>query len=283
MLNLGGERTLIGAIVPPHTGHVSTMISVTFMDKRKMLLFAGLSMSLPYDAFVKALGKGDMYLDTIIRLPFFKHYDFSIILRALMLNCLTDAYKDLWEDSWDDSYNLDSWAKEDERLPKRDFTSLEKVWNQNIIPRNDYARRQLLVELDVLSAQRMGLSLEQLKVVYRILFPIMRQYENETWYDRNGRISFTTNRSLIGVGFSRSEWENKNAVVPNSRGDSEWDGIMKNAPAGYVFTRTIMDDTMPGGPVERTIEYVAPFDRCDREQDYEIAWKFFEEKYSKQE
>ena len=283
MLNLGGERTLIGAIVPPHTGHVSTMISVTFMDKRKMLLFAGLSMSLPYDAFVKALGKGDMYLDTIIRLPFFKHYDFSIILRALMLNCLTDAYKDLWEDSWDDSYNLDSWAKEDERLPKRDFTSLEKVWNQNIIPRNDYARRQLLVELDVLSAQRMGLSLEQLKVVYRILFPIMRQYENETWYDRNGRISFTTNRSLTGVGFSRSEWENKNAVVPNSRGDSEWDGIMKNAPAGYVFTRTIMDDTMPGGPVERTIEYVAPFDRCDREQDYEIAWKFFEEKYSKQE
>lgn len=283
MLNLGGERTLIGAIVPPHTGHVSTMISVTFMDKRKMLLFAGLSMSLPYDAFVKALGKGDIYLDTIIRLPFFKHYDFSIILRALMLNCLTDAYKDLWEDSWDDSYNLDSWAKEDERLPKRDFTSLEKVWNQNIIPRNDYARRQLLVELDVLSAQRMGLSLEQLKVVYRILFPIMRQYENETWYDRNGRISFTTNRSLTGVGFSRSEWENKNAVVPNSRGDSEWDGIMKNAPAGYVFTRTIMDDTMPGGPVERTIEYVAPFDRCDREQDYEIAWKFFEEKYSKQE
>lgn len=283
MLNLGGERTLIGAIVPPHTGHVSTMISVTFMDKRKMLLFAGLSMSLPYDAFVKVLGKGDMYLDTIIRLPFFKHYDFSIILRALMLNCLTDAYKDLWEDSWDDSYNLDSWAKEDERLPKRDFTSLEKVWNQNIIPRNDYARRQLLVELDVLSAQRMGLSLEQLKVVYRILFPIMRQYENETWYDRNGRISFTTNRSLTGVGFSRSEWENKNAVVPNSRGDSEWDGIMKNAPAGYVFTRTIMDDTMPGGPVERTIEYVAPFDRCDREQDYEIAWKFFEEKYSKQE
>ena len=36
---------------------------------------------------------------------------------------------------------------------------------------------------------------------------------------------------------------------------------------------------MPGGPAERTIEYVAPFDRCDREQDYETAWKFFKEKY----
>ena len=31
----------------------------------------------------------------------------------------------------------------------------------------------------------------------------------------------------------------------------------------------------------RTIEYVAPFDRCDREQDYETAWRFFEEKYGK--
>ena len=30
-----------------------------------------------------------------------------------------------------------------------------------------------------------------------------------------------------------------------------------------------------GGPVERTIEYVAPFDKCDREQDYETAWAFF--------
>ena len=28
-------------------------------------------------------------------------------------------------------------------------------------------------------------------------------------------------------------------------------------------------------PVERTIEYVAPFDSCDREQDYETAWRFF--------
>ena len=74
---------------------------------------------------------------------------------------------------------------------------------------------------------------------------------------------FTNNRSLTGVGYSRPEWEN---------------GI-KGAPAGKKFTRTITDDTQPGGPVERTIEYVAPFDRCDREKDYETAWSFFEEKY----
>ena len=69
------------------------------------------------------------------------------------------------------------------------------------------------------------------------------------------------------------------AVQPTVRGTGNWDGTVKNAPEGYVFTRTITDDTQPGGPVQRTIEYVAPFDKCDREQDYETAWKFFEEKY----
>ena len=126
-----------------------------------------------------------------------------------------------------------------------------------------------------------GISLKELQTIYRLYFPVLKQYEEDTWYDANGRIVFTNNRSLTNVGFSRPEWENVNGARPVKCGDDPWDGIMKHAPAGYVFARTITDDTMPGGPVERTIEYVAPFDRCDREQDYETAWKFFEEKYGK--
>ena len=99
--------------------------------------------------------------------------------------------------------------------------------------------------------------------IYKIQFPVLQSYEADTWYDANGRIVFTNNRSLTNVGFARQEWEN---------------GI-KGAPAGQKFYRTITDDTTPGGPVERTIEYVAPFDRCDREQDYETAWKYFKEIY----
>jgi len=40
--------------------------------------------------------------------------------------------------------------------------------------------------------------------------------------------------------------------------------------------RTITDDTLPGGPRERTIIYEAPFDKCDREEDCKIAWAEFE-------
>ena len=39
-----------------------------------------------------------------------------------------------------------------------------------------------------------------------------------------------------------------------------------------------MDDTQPGGPIERTIVYEAPFFKPDREEDYAIAWTFFEGK-----
>lgn len=43
-----------------------------------------------------------------------------------------------------------------------------------------------------------------------------------------------------------------------------------------TVSRTIVDDTLPGGPFERTITYEAPFDRCDRVEDYRVAWEFFE-------
>ncbi len=111
----------------------------------------------------------------------------------------------------------------------------------------------------------LGLSLEHLIAIYRVQFSILQQHEQETFYDANGRIVFAKNNALTGVGFDRKEWE----------------GNVKGAMDGMVFTREIEDDTMPGGPVKRTIEYVAPFDKCDREQDYETAWRFFEEKYGR--
>ena len=142
--------------------------------------------------------------------------------------------------------------------------------------RSSYERRQALVEIDVLTAMALGMTLDQLKTIYRIQFPVLQTYEADTWYDATGKIVFTNNRSLIGVGFSRAEFENKNAVRSVEQGNDSWDGVLKNAPAGYVFERTITDDTIPNGPIERTIRYVAPFDKCDRERDYEISWRYFE-------
>jgi len=45
-----------------------------------------------------------------------------------------------------------------------------------------------------------------------------------------------------------------------------------------VIERPIRDDTLPGGPVDRVIQYVAPFALADREADYRIAWAHFEQR-----
>jgi hypothetical protein len=105
----------------------------------------------------------------------------------------------------------------------------------------------------------MGLTLEELKSIWRVQFPIARRYESETFYDSRGRIAFTASRGLVDVGLPRHDWLRA-----------------KQLSIGETITQIVIDDTQPGGPRERTISYVAPFDRCDREADYEIAWAEFE-------
>lgn len=264
MLNQGGERTLIGSVVMGGVGHTNGIIGFDFVDKKAEALEGALFSSIPFDFFIKAMGKSNLYADNAGKLPVVhSKFDQQLLTRYLMLVCLTHMYDEYWRNHFCDICTSDTWSKLDTRLSNTRFSTLTSEWTWDTPLRTDYERRQALVEIDVLTAMALGMTLEQLKTIYRIQFPVLQSYEADTWYDANGRITFTNNRSLVGVGFDRKEFELN----------------MMNAPAGKKFYRTIMDDTMPGGPVERTIEYVAPFDRCDREQDYETAWKFFEEKY----
>ena len=264
MLGIAGERTLICGIVPPDTAHTNGLMGFKFTDLDLMVVAAGTFSSVPFDFFIKIMGKANLYGDNAGMLPIiYSRYDYDIAVRALLLNCLTKNYSALWRATFKQEYRKSAWAKPDCRLNNTRFSELHAEWSSRFPLRTDFERRQALVELDVLTSMALGMTLEQLKTIYRIQFPVLQQYEADTWYDANGRIVFTNNRGLTGVGFTRPEWEN---------------GI-KGAAAGKKFYRTVTDDTMPGGPVERTIEYAAPFDRCDREKDYETAWKFFEEKY----
>ena len=266
MLNQGGERTLIGSVVMGGVGHTNGIIGFDFVDKKAEALEGALFSSIPFDFFIKAMGKSNLYADNAGKLPVVhSKFDQQLLTRYLMLVCLTHMYDEYWRNHFCDICTSDTWSKLDTRLSNTRFSTLTSEWTWDTPLRTDYERRQALVEIDVLTAMALGMTLEQLKTIYRIQFPVLQSYEADTWYDANGRIVFTNNRSLVGVGFDRKEFELN----------------MKDAPAGKKFYRTIMDDTMPGGPVERTIEYVAPFDRCDREQDYETAWKFFEEKYGR--
>ena len=279
MVSCSNERALTCAIAACGLGHVHAIFSVSLKNSVDMVCLAACEASLPFDFFVKVLGKGHVNRETTMLFPLLEGQQHKkLLVRALLLNCLTKAYAPLWQQIWQDDFATDSWSKVDPRLDNKRFSSLTNCWHWSTPLRSDYERRQALVEIDVLTAMALGMTLEQLITIYRIQFPISQSYEADTWYDARGRIVFTNNKSLVNVGFSRPEWEKNGTVEPISRGSEPWNGIMKEAPQGYVFARTFTDDTLPNGPIERTVEYYAPFSCCNREEDYRTAWNFFETK-----
>ncbi|MDR3203475.1 MAG: class I SAM-dependent DNA methyltransferase, partial [Deltaproteobacteria bacterium] len=271
MLAPNSERTLITAVTPPQSTHICTLTGLAF--KEKIALWAGTMASIVFDYFIKTIGKTHLLFDVLSNLPMIEgpFFQKTIALRAILLNCLTKPYDALWAQTLTEfsiKPKEDGWSKVDKRLSPQRLATLTPHWSWDSPLRSDFERRQALIEIDVLTAMGLGLTLSELKTIYRVQFPVLQDYEKNTWYDQNGRIVFTNNRSLIGVGFRRKEWEEiKEASNKNS--------------SSATFSQTLYDQTLPGDLVHRKIEYLAPFDYCDRERDYETSWIFFEEKLAK--
>ena len=293
------ERTAIGVLMPPGASHIDGGFSITFHEIEKLVAFSSAIASIPFDFLVKSTGKSDMRGDLADKLPLLG-FDPAIGIRYLALNCLTNAYAPLWEivckviqsvefdGVQKPNLSIHTWSQpENQRLPKNFFAKLTSEWQRHCALRSDYARRLALVEIDVLVAQALGLTLDELLLIYRIQFPVMQGYERDTWYDMAGRIVFTNSKGLVGVEACRRKGSRSTADVSYTLPDGHsksgkfgWDDIhamqeTDTMPAGSTVTTTVIDDTQPGGPQTRTRTYTAPFALASREADYRIAWDFF--------
>lgn len=273
MLSQSGERTLICAVLPRKTAHINAVISVIFSNRYDSVDMAGLFSSIPLDFFTKTIGIGQIGKDMLSKFPFGFQTKFqsSIRVRSLLLNCLTDKYKELWETCWNDSYMIDDWHIKEQRL--KDFNKLSPHWDWDTPLRNHYERRMALIEIDVISSMSLGLSLEDLEMMYAIQFPVLQQNENDTWYDQKGNIVFTCSKGLTGVGLDRKAWE-------SMRGSLSEDGMTYTGTSEtYEHTIDPAKSELYGG---QKVTYYAPYNRCDRIEDYRRAWAHFEKVFNEE-
>lgn len=274
MVGPSSERTLAGAILPPKTSHVHAVISIAFKEKVNLVELTGMCSSLAYDFYMKAIGSSSIIPSRLASFPLgiAEEYKPAIFARTLLLNCLTTVYTDLWQEMWDGAYKLETWSIDDTRL--KSFDQLHEAWAWDIPLRNYFERRMALVEIDVIAAMALGLTLEDLEMIYTIQFPVLQQNEADTWYDQKGNIVFTCSKGLIGVGLDRKRnartgmlgWE-----------DIRGDQIDENTYAGTSPTHTHTIDPakseLYGG---QQVTYYAPYTKCDRIADYRRAWAHFE-------
>lgn len=312
MLNQSGERTLVSALFPPQVGHINGVRSYCFENLDDLLVHASFSFSIVADFLVKSTGKTNLHQ----MLEDFIHPEVSDVIkgacfaRVLGLSCLNDKYKDLWNESWSEGFMSEQWASSSRLLNKNYFSELSKIYCGSSRILSSFARRQALIELDVLIALTIGLTVDELMTIYLVQFTVLQQNENQTFYDANGEIIFTINIGLAGVGIGRkaSKGIKYSLVYPDGKLEIKpigWEDICPDPPPtekgrrinyasgqsygkpripdGTKIHRTVIDDTLPSGPREKTITYVAPFYLPDREEDYRIAWEVFTERFAKEE
>lgn len=253
-LNIRQERTFASAIIPPGPTHVHTVVSFAFVDSVDLCACEGLWESLVVDFLVRATGTSDLTVGDTRLLPIpgpESAQRLAFAARALRLNCLTRLYGELWGNVWPACQRMGWWASDDSRLSL--LPGPLEEWSRVVALRSAFERRQAMLELDALAALEFGLSIDELCTIYRTQFPVLRDYENNTWYDRQGRIVFTNNRGLVGVGLERKDFETWQACLA----------------AG---------DPLPDGFDPKNFE--PPFDRRDREEDMRVAYEFFRARLS---
>lgn len=279
MLSITGERSLICAVLRSKTAHIHGVISIAFRNRYDTVDMAALCASIVMDFYVKTVGASNLQGSRMQSFPLgvAPKYQSAIYSRTLLLNCLTVHYSDLWQDMWNEAYTQETWSIDDPRL--KPFDQLHEDWAWDIPLRNYFERRQALVEIDVIAAMALGLTLEDLEMIYTIQFPVLQQNEADTWYDQKGNIVFTCSKGLTGVGLDRKR--------NTKTGMLGWEDIRGEQIDGNTYAGTSPTHTHTIDPAKselyggEQVTYYAPYTKCDRIADYRRAWAHFEKVFNK--
>jgi hypothetical protein len=189
MASTTGSRTLYPALLPSGPAHIHGIVSMGARSDRDIVHAAGVLESLPLDFLVKATNSSNLNRGFVERLPLPKRHvlDDALLLRALRLNCLVDSFAQLWESLFDPVWSSDTWAGGPRRDNREAIGAVGSCWSSAVPLRYAADRRQALVEIDAIVAIMLGVTSDELCVIYRTQFPVLHGYERSDLYDANGR------------------------------------------------------------------------------------------------
>jgi hypothetical protein len=260
MASLSTERTLISAIMPPGITHINAISSITFEQVYSLVSFASVCTTVIFDFLIRSSGRTNIREADLRILPKIQNPHLTPIMhRGLRLNALTKHYADLWSSVALTEITQDTWAVENPMLdsfesPWHELDPQQWSWHSPL--RSDYSRRQALLEIDVLVALALGLSLDELTTIYRVQFPVMRQYELGDEYDAKGQRLPSTNRKAPGGKEVREALKDWNGTSPLTISWQINDGL-------ETVTKT----------------FYPPFTKVDREADYAQAYEVLQKRY----
>ena len=162
-----GFRTLYPVIIPPGAAHVHGIHSGGAPSNATNAVLVGASLSsLLVDFQLRATGLANLYGPTIdsLPLPEFGKWEELLVQKFLELNCLTEAYAPLWKEITGQTWTYD--------------TPLRNAWDRQLAQ----------IEIDAIVAHSLGITADELCMIYRTQFPVMRRYDEEDRYDANGRL-----------------------------------------------------------------------------------------------
>lgn len=204
-----GARTLIPALIPPGSTHTHGISSVGFADESRvedLVSVCGVMGSFVADFMVRSAPKSNITPSSVYRLPFpseaaLRHIGPLLNLRVLRLNAISAAYRELWERAFDSRFADDRWAPNSAHFQLTDIQEVTEKWSGETPLRRAGDRRQASLEIDVLVALALNITVDELSTLYRTQFAVQFGYDRkEDYFDATGALVPRSAKTLNVTG-----------------------------------------------------------------------------------